>query len=374
MNLLILSCNTGEGHNSAAAAIKEYAESVGSMCDIKDALSFWSEEKSNLISKGHSFVYRKLPKLFGVGYRFEEKHPPKGSDASLIYDIVTRGSEGLLCELKNSRYDAVICTHVFSALMLTKIRKEGYSIPTFFVATDYTCSPGVGETDIDGCFIPHRELAEEFVEKGVSADRIVVSGIPVKGEFYKSFGKSDAKSRLGLPKGEKTVLLMCGSMGCGPIKELAEKLPQNLPENTRLVIICGKNDRLFKLLSRGRINEKVTLVSYTKQMPLYMDAADLIVTKAGGLSSTEAAVKGLPLIFIDAVPGCETRNIEFFSARGLADFADDCDGIISLVCDMMNNPKKISDISVHLKSEFGENASEIIYNYVKEVVMCKGKN
>ncbi|MEE1329802.1 MAG: hypothetical protein U0K18_01165 [Acutalibacteraceae bacterium] len=75
--MLILSCNTGEGHNSAAKAIKEKFISRNSECDIKDALAFWSPEKSKLISKGHVFIYRKMPTLFGVGYRFEENHPRK---------------------------------------------------------------------------------------------------------------------------------------------------------------------------------------------------------------------------------------------------------------------------------------------------------
>ena len=84
MRFLILSCNTGEGHNSAAKAVKEYFESFGDECDIKDALAFWSPEKSKIISKGHVFIYRKMPKLFGVSYRYEENHPPKEGDESLI--------------------------------------------------------------------------------------------------------------------------------------------------------------------------------------------------------------------------------------------------------------------------------------------------
>ena len=72
MRLLILSCNTGEGHNSAARALKECFEKQGHICEIKDALAFWSPEKSKLISKGHIFIYRKMPKLFGVSYRITD--------------------------------------------------------------------------------------------------------------------------------------------------------------------------------------------------------------------------------------------------------------------------------------------------------------
>ena len=118
MRFLILSCNTGEGHNSAAKAVKEYFESFGDECDIKDALAFWSPEKSKIISKGHVFIYRKMPKLFGVSYRYEENHPPKEGDESLIYELVIKGCDSLEEFLAGSSYEAVLCTHVFSAMMI----------------------------------------------------------------------------------------------------------------------------------------------------------------------------------------------------------------------------------------------------------------
>ncbi|MEE1160471.1 MAG: hypothetical protein U0K70_00245, partial [Acutalibacteraceae bacterium] len=95
MRLLILSCNTGEGHNSAARAIKGYLETKNIPCEIRDALAFWSPEKSKIISKGHVFIYRKMPKLFGVSYRFEENHPPKEGDESFIYELVIKGCDSL---------------------------------------------------------------------------------------------------------------------------------------------------------------------------------------------------------------------------------------------------------------------------------------
>lgn len=365
MRLLILSCNTGQGHNSAAKAIKDYFELNGDSCDIKDALAYWSPEKSKMISRGHVFIYRRLPKLFGVSYRFEENHPAKDGDESLIYELVTKGCEGLLAELNRINYDAVICTHIFSAMMMTELRRSfAYNLKTYFVATDYTCSPGVSENRIDGYFIPSPELTDEFIRSGVPAQLIFPTGIPVNPAFYNHTERLQARVRLRLPHDKNIVLLMSGSMGCGPMKSLAEMLSEKLPGNAHLVIICGSNRRLYKQLTKNGTPDNVTVVGFTSRMPLYMDAASLIITKPGGLSSTEAAVKHLPMIFIDAVPGCETKNLYFFISRGFADTRATTRELVILICDYLYDKSKLRNMSNKLKAYFSGCAVEKIYNVI----------
>lgn len=365
MKLLILSCNTGQGHNSAAKAIKDYFELNGDSCEIKDALAYWSPEKSKIISRGHVFIYRRLPKLFGVSYRFEENHPAKDGDESLIYELVTKGCKGLLEELKCGNYDTVICTHIFSAMMMTELRRSGaYNVKTYFVATDYTCSPGVSENEMDGYFIPSPELADEFVNNGVPKSLIFASGIPVNPAFYNRTEPLQAKAKLKLPHDKNIVILMSGSMGCGPMKALSEMLSEKLPENAHLVIICGSNRRLYKQLTKNSIPDNTTVIGFTARMSLYMDAASLIITKPGGLSSTEAAVKHLPMIFIDAVPGCETKNLSFFTSRGFADTRATPKELVILICDYLYDKSKLTNMSNKLKAYFNGCAVETIYNTI----------
>lgn len=371
MRLLILSCNTGEGHNSAARAIKGCFEAQNISCEIRDALAFWSPEKSKIISKGHIFIYRKMPKLFGVSYRFEENHPPKVGDESLIYDLVIKGCDSLAEYLNENRYDAVICTHVFSAMMMTELKKRRKCLAkSYFIATDYTCSPGVNQTALDRYFIPHKKLIPEFCDNGIPEDKLIPSGIPVRMDFYKKTYPAKAKSALSLPQDKRVVLLMCGSMGCGPIKTLAEYLPQQIPSDTLLTVICGNNRKLYKTLTKYPLPDNMRVVGFTSRMPLYMDAADLILTKPGGLSSTEAAVKALPMLFIDAVPGCETRNIEFFLKNGFADTGDSVLGLCDAVCELLENEDKLKKMSEILKSEFSGCAVQSISEYVIKDVDC----
>ena len=371
MRLLILSCNTGEGHNSAARALKGCFEAQNISCEIRDALAFWSPEKSKIISKGHVFIYRKMPKLFGVSYRFEENHPPKNGDESLIYELVIKGCDSLEEYLNENKYDAIICTHVFSAMMMTELKKRRKcAVKSYFVATDYTCSPGVNQTALDRYFIPHKKLTAEFVNNGIPEDKLISSGIPVRMDFYKRTDPQKAKTTLSLPQDKKVVLLMCGSMGCGPIKTLAEYLPQQIPSDSLLVVICGNNRRLYKSLTKYPLPDNIRVIGFTSRMPLYMDTADLILTKPGGLSSTEAAVKALPMLFIDAVPGCETRNYEFFIKNGFADMRDSVLGLCDIVCELLENDGKLQKMSATLKSEFEGCAVQSISEFIIKDVDC----
>lgn len=375
MRLLILSCNTGEGHNSAAKALKERFESENVSCDIKDALAFWSPEKSKIISKGHVFIYRKLPKLFGVSYRFEQNHPPRDGTESLIYELVIRGCESLCEFLDQNDYSAIICTHIFSSMMVTElIKRRKCRIKSYFITTDYTCSPGVNQTALDKYFIPHRKLTEEFAADGIPASKIIPYGIPVRKDFYGRTEKSAAKAALSLPQDKRVILLMCGSMGCGPIKALSETLPKLMPPDVQLTVICGNNRRLYKTLTKNPLPENVRVIGFTDKMPLYMDAAELILTKPGGLSTTEAAVKALPMIFIDAVPGCETKNFEFFTSHGYADSGRTVPELCEKVCGYLNSPEKLSAMSARLNKDFSGCAADSICDYIlNEVSLIYGR-
>jgi len=368
MKYLILSCNTGEGHNSAAKAIKQQFDTAGEYCEIVDALAFLSKESSKIISKGHTFVYKNLPKIFGEVYKFEENHPVKIGDDSLIYDIVTVGSNKLHKFLKKEKFDAVICVHVFAAMMMTKLRRTGkLTVPTYFVATDYTCSPGVNETDCDLYFIPHKDLIDEFVLCNLQREKLIPSGIPINEVFSTHTEKSIAKRKLHIKEDEKIVLLACGSIGCGPIKQLSEELPKSLPENTRLIVICGNNRKLYKSLYQKDVPENLSVVGYTTRMSLYMDAADIIITKAGGLSSTEAFSKALPIIFIDAVPGLETRNLEFFVSRGFAKTSSSVSDLAKTTCNLLNNPLELKKISKTMADNNGKSASSVIFEKIRKI-------
>ena len=187
MKIVILSCNTGGGHNSAAAAIKEYLDSKEIDCEIKDALAFDSRLKSEVISKGHVWLYKKAPAVFGAGYHYAEKHPSKPGNESMMYIIMKSGTDALRNYLIENEIDAVICTHVFASMMMTELKnEEDFSVKSYFVATDYTCYPGVDEVIADAFFIAHPHLIPDYTNFGIPEEKLVPTGIPIKRAFYLS--------------------------------------------------------------------------------------------------------------------------------------------------------------------------------------------
>lgn len=192
MKIAILSCNTGGGHNAAAAALAEELAARGHESKTYNTLDFLPKGAADLISRGHDFAYRYTPKLYGAGYRREEKRP-----SPLLYENSIRGIGPLYEALMDLGADAAICVHVFPAMMMTELRcSYGLRMPAWFVATDFTCSPGVGELQLDGICIPHPALTPEFEAAGLPRERIYATGIPIRRQFCRMPDRAAARQQL----------------------------------------------------------------------------------------------------------------------------------------------------------------------------------
>ena len=318
MKVLILSCNTGEGHNSCAAALEEECRNQNIPCDTEDALRFISPEVSRFISNWHVRIYRHAPGLFRVGYRAAEDHPAQFHEGSALYRYLTQGAEKLCGFIAGSGYDTVICTHTFAALMVSEVVKTHLpNLKTCFIATDYTCSPSVKDSSLDRYFIPASSLSGDFLGGGVTSERLRACGIPVRQMFRSSVRKEDAKRAFGIPADHKHLVMMCGSMGCGPMEEITQLLANSLPAEYDVTVACSSNKQLLRRMERKFADKpNIHICGFIGNVSAMMDSADLFLTKPGGISVTEAASMRLPMVFIDAVAGCEEYNKDFFLRTG----------------------------------------------------------
>lgn len=374
MNLLILSANTGEGHNSAARALEEYFTARGHSCRIQNGLAFMPRAKSELICRGHVFFYRKLPKVYGIGYRFEEfqsRHQPyQKSLRHVRHRRYTPGKQtSLNTFLDEGDYDAVICCHVFVAKLMSLLRRQKeLNLPCFFLATDYTCSPGVNQLDMDAWFIPHPGLIPEFTAYGIPEDKLIPCGIPVRDEFLSRGDKAAAREKLGLPQDKKIAVLSCGSMGAGSMGRLALMLAEAIPDDSLLIAICGSNRKLEKRLKALYHGRNLMTLGYVERMSSYLDAADLFLTKPGGLSTTEAMHKGLPLMLINMAPGCETRNMKYLTKLGCAASANGAISLARLTAGILKSGDSLESLTRRCAEEFSADGREVIYNTVERFV------
>lgn len=370
MRVLILTCNTGGGHNACARAIQEMFHKNGHSCEAADAISFVSERLSKFMDWGHTTMYRHIPKLFRLGYGFAEKHPAMLEDDATVYKLLTDGTRQLYSFIEARQFDTVICTHVFSGLLLRQMLKEyPVKLKTAFVGTDYTCSPGTAKSELDYYFIPAASLQEKFIEQGVPAEKIVVSGIPVRGEFYTASNKEAAKKKIGIDPCHTHLLMMCGSMGCGPLEKLAKLLSKQMDSSMELSIVCGTNEKLKEeLIEKFSSVSNIHIHGFVRDINTIMDSSDLYLTKPGGLSSTEAAAKRLPMVLINAVAGCEDYNLDYFVSLGGAVTADEPEELAQLSIRLMENPDKRYAMAKALETAIPVNAAQRIYDVMKEDV------
>ena len=309
MKVLILSCNTGGGHNSCAKAIGTELLKRGHTYETDDALLYVSKGTSRFVSSWHVRFYRYFPKLYNKGYQYA---------------------------------DAVVCVHLFPALMLTFIQQDSpLRIKTMFIATDYTASPSCDRMRLDTCVIPDIALTDTFVKNGVNPDAIAPLGIPVRAELYACQPNQEAKRAVGLDPSHRHLLMMTGSMGCGPMEEITQLLANSLPAEYDVTVACSSNKQLLRRMERKFADKpNIHIRGFIGNVSAMMDSADLFLTKPGGISTTEAMVKGLPMVLVNVVGGCETPNLEFFVAHGGAATADTPEAIAALCKQLLEHDEE----------------------------------
>lgn len=366
MRTLILTCNTGQGHNSCAQAIKEHFVNKGDFAEIVDAFGFIPGPISRIISGGHDFIYRNMPSLFCKGYRFAECHDSVFKERSAVAKIITSGSDRLAEFIESHGYNSVVCTHVFSAFMLSKaVKNYALGVISAYVSTDYTCSPSTKESELDYYFTPDESLTSEFVGGKITPDRVIVSGIPVGSAFFCRSDKGENKRAIGLTESDKHLLVMCGSMGCGPIKKITELLAEGLKEGCYSTVVCGSNARLYRSAQKISSGSRVRVVGFTDEVARLMRGSDLILTKPGGLSVSEAATVGLPMVLIDEVSGCELYNMRFFESLGVAKSCQSAKDAVDKCLKLLQSENELALIRKRLARFRERNAVEIIRNTVK---------
>ena len=343
MKILILSCNTGGGHNSAAKAIKEIFDAKGHTCEITDVLAFGGQKASDLVCDAYIEIVKKTPQLFGKIYEMGTKMGQLTQEntklRSPVYLVNKLYADALEDYIKQNEFDAVVCVHIFAAEAMTNLKKHHrITIPFYFVATDYYCSPMLEETIPNAIFIAHKDSTFTYINHGIDKKLLVPAGIPVSQKFLTKKDKAQVRERLGLANSDQVFLLMSGSMGFGDLIDTTKYIFEHGNENTKVIAITGNNKDLYKSLEKEFKHEtRLILVGFTDQVSDYMDASDVLLTKPGGLSSTEALAKGIAIVHTAPIPGCESENVQFFTEHHLSLCAQDPSDAGRIAVALMND-------------------------------------
>ena len=324
--VLILSCGTGGGHNSAAKAIQENLISKGIDTDFIEYLDIVNQRVRNNVNKLYIHSTRENGKVFKVVYKLGEIYQ-KTNLKSPVYALNFLNKKRLYKYIIDNNYKYIITTHLFAAQSLTAIKKE-HHIKFMAVATDYVCIPFWEETNPDYFVIPSEDLKEDFKNKGIPEKKLLPLGIPTAKTYRQLYSKKDYKEKLKFDVNEKYVLILTGSMGFGNITDMIKKLQKEIKQ-VYFVISCGNNEELFKTLEKEYKNTKnIVILPFTDKISDYMKASDIILSKPGGLTTTEIATLRKPFIHTMPIPGCENYNANFFDKRKMAIKCDTIEEVV----------------------------------------------
>lgn len=252
--------------------------------------------------------------------------------------------------LKLHRPAAVVCTQATPAIAMAAERRSGrLKAPLICVVTDFGVHAYWIHPEVDLYLVGHEDVKQELMRRGISSERIRVTGIPIDPTFGESVNQEEVRRRLRLNPNKKTILLMGGGHGLGPIDEIVESI-QTIPLSVQTIVVCGKNKRIQKKVlkaTRGDLNFHV--LGYVRDTASLMSAADILITKPGGLTCSEALAKQLPMILTSPIPGQEERNVRFLTRYQVARMAQTPEDLLHAVVDLLRHPKKISAMKLRAR-------------------------
>lgn len=366
MKVLILSCGTGGGHNSAARAIKQALETKDVQADFMEYVDIVNEKVKDKVNNIYINATKREGQVFKAVYKLGELYD-KTKLISPVYGVNRIHRNKLYEYIIENKYDYVIVTHLFPAEALTAIKKE-HDIHFIAVATDYVCIPFWKETNPDYFIIPNDDLKQDFIGKGIDENKLLPLGIPVSKAYAEDYDKDELKRELGLDKTSKYVLVSTGSMGFGNVTEMIRRLIEDI-KDAKFIISLGNNEKLLEELNREyKDNNKVIPIPYTNVLAKYMKVSEVILSKPGGLTSTEVAALGKPFVHTNPIPGCENYNADFFSKRKMSIKCTNIDEIVDATKKLLEDKELRNEMVASQAKYINKNASDDIADTVIKLI------
>lgn len=319
--IVVLTASAGAGHLIAAEALAHElrAQVPGITVEVLDVLSISNVVFRRLYAGGYLGLVRHAPAA--MGWLYDAMDRPNGYIQNSVRIWIQNFNKlpTVRCVLQR-RPRLILNTHYLPAEIVGQMRRAGqFECPQVTITTDYETHRIWVQQPTERYYTATEDGKAYLVTAGVRPEQVLVTGIPVRPGFDVELGVSAARQHCGLDAGRPVVLLLCGGFGVGPIGELLHEL-MHMPTDAQVVVIAGRNEALrTRLAEQAQAGPpRVRVVGFTDQMHAWMQAADVVVTKPGGLTVAEALACGLPLVIVNPIPGQETRNSDYLLEHGAA--------------------------------------------------------
>ena len=371
MKILIFYASYGGGHLSAAKSIKQYLDENYKDAETKlvDCVEYINKGLNTITTFAYKEMAKKAPWAWGEIY----DHSQKGAMSHISSGANKFMSLKLNKLFEEFNPDIVISTHPFASQMTACLKEKGKtncilaSIMTDFASHDQWL---VGSDYIDHIFVSHEGMKKDIISKGIPASKIHATGIPLSNRFLEHFNRKEIKASFDLDYNKKTILFFGGGeFGLGKEKTLKilKAFIDNIHDEYQIIAISGKNEKMqIKFEELVGNNPNVQVYGYTNEVPELMSISDLVVTKPGGLTITEALASGLPIVVINPIPGQEVENAEFLEKKGVAVWIRKTENPFDAVKELLGNPEQIKHMKIRSKLMAKKNSTKDICKIIMD--------
>lgn len=365
--ILIFYASYGGGHLSAANSIKQCIEENYPDYEIKlvDCMLYVNKPINKITTTAYKEMAKKFPWVWGEVYNHAQKGP-LAKISSTSNNILARK---LLTLMNDYNPDIVISTHPFSSQMISYLkRKKLVDCTLATIMTDFSPHDQwlVGKDYVDYFFVSNTKLKDYLISSNIPEDKVFATGIPLSNRFLMHYNKTDIMLSFGLDLSKKVILFFGGGeFGLG--REKTVKILSSFIRHCdeyQIVAISGKNEKMKvefdKLVEKENAKDIVKVLPYTTKVPELMSISDLVVTKPGGLTTTESLASGLPIIAINPIPGQEEENAQFLEDSGVAVWIRKNDDYDTVISDILSDTQKLHQMKINTKLLAKKNSTKDI--------------
>ncbi|MBM7616224.1 MGDG synthase family glycosyltransferase [Alkaliphilus hydrothermalis] len=337
MNIAIVTASIGHGHNSVALALEEKVKSEGrhnvAVFDILE-----DSRVSQILKSVYLEMITKTPYLYSKMYQWSQRHRKVSSLTSYFNFICLKNLKNIISDFKP---DVFIFTHPFPALSY----RQSLKIPAWTVITDYSYHPIWYSSQINGYFVANTDIKDYLTQSGFPQDFIYETGIPIKDSFFKPEITEFPNKTV---KNTPLILIMGGGLGLGALSEIVEKL-ESLDSPFESIVLTGKNQELYNQLNatfKNKRSNRWKAMSFTNDVPNLMRQADLLISKGGAITLTEAMASKLPTVIYKPITGHEEENTRFVCNQEWAKWAETPNDLLQITQRLLTTPEELATMKL----------------------------
>ncbi|AFQ43986.1 UDP-N-acetylglucosamine--LPS N-acetylglucosamine transferase [Desulfosporosinus meridiei] len=373
MRVLVFSATYGAGHIMAAEALIQALKDIKPSVEVihEDFMGLYNNAVNRMIRISYISMIKCAPKLWGAFYQSTKDLTHDSIFQTLINNI---GRKQLIKYIYSLQPDLIICTYPTISGLLAQLRSIGkLNIPLVTVITDYTTHCQWIHPGVDLYIVGSPQVRDGLVERGINSKSIKVTGIPVSPNFDRILNPSEARQSLGLKNDRFTFLIMGGAYGVLSNVKWMCKYIANTDAPIQGIVVCGKDQRLYRSLDSviEEASNPIVRLDFVNNIDVLMTASDVIITKAGGLTVSEALTKHLPMIIFKPIPGQEENNANYIEAIGAGKIAYTQQELLNFIKELIENRhiiERMRSSSAHaFPGHSAERAVKAILNLIYEM-------